>query len=114
MARPLEREVQTVQNVHPDVEIEPWMRSGHALVDDGRKLIRLSDGTRQVFDLRSDPGELSPLGDDAGLEAALDAWRAAQPPYDPSLRTESPEHVRASQDELREQLEAIGYTTEDP
>lgn len=111
LARPLEREVQTVKNVHPDVEIEPWMRSGHALVQDGRKLIRLSDGTRAVFDLAADPAELAPIGDVAELEAALDAWRAAQPPYDPSARTESPEHVRANQAELREQLEAIGYVT---
>ena len=47
------------------------------------------------------------------MDAELDAWLAAAPPYDPALRTESPEHVRASQDELREQLEAIGYATPD-
>jgi arylsulfatase A-like enzyme len=116
MALPLEREILSVKEVHPDVEVGPWMRSGNAVVRDGRKLVRLSDGTSALFDLRADPGETTPLDDPAGaaaLGAELDAWLSSTPPYDPTRRTESPEHVRASQDELRQQLEAIGYATED-
>ena len=104
--------------VHPEVEVEPWIRSGYALVEDGHKLLRLSDGTRDVFDLAADPGELAPVDDEAraaALAASLDAWVGSIAPYDPRERTaaDDPAHVRASQAELRKQLEAIGYTTED-
>jgi len=116
LAKPLRREIQAVKDVHPSVEIEPWLRSGHALVRWPHKLVALSDGTREVYDLKADPGELEPRGPEADRErealvTALEAYRQAVAPYDPALRTEAddPAHVRASQAELREHLEALGY-----
>ncbi len=108
---PLRREIETVANVHPDVAIAPWLRSGHALVRDGRKLVDWSDGVRQTFDLSADPGEARGLPPDPELRSALDAWRARLSPYDPDERgaEDQPSHVRAGQDDLREQLEALGY-----
>lgn len=118
LAVPLAREIETVHNVHPDVLVEPWLRSGHAVVDGGRKLIRLSDGTEQLFDLTVDPGELGPVDDAAGvgvLRAEIDDWIARWPTYDPADRgpRDDPAHVRASQEDLRSELEALGYTAPD-
>lgn len=114
LALPLAREIETVRAVYPDVPLEPWLRSGHAVVDGRRKLIRLSDGTEALYDLSADPGERDPIDDPAeraALEADIDGWLARWPRYDPSERgpTDDPAHVRASQEDLRAELEALGY-----
>lgn len=120
MALPLRREVETVQKVYPDVEIEPWMRSGRALVDGDTKWIQWDHGVTERYDLSVDPGERVPRKDSAGaqeahLEELLSAWVDQQPVYDPSLREagDDPKVVRASQRELRAQLEALGYLQEE-
>lgn len=116
MALPLEREIKSVQQVHPDVEIGPWLRSGHAIHGQPHKLVRYDGGDRALYDVAADPGEREDLlarlpGEAARLEEALDARNAGVPPYDPKLRTDAdePRNVRASQAELRSQLEALGY-----
>ncbi|MBX2798267.1 MAG: sulfatase-like hydrolase/transferase [Myxococcales bacterium] len=118
LALPLRREIETVQAVHPDVAIEPWLRAGHALVRDGHKLMVWSDGPTEVFDLEADPAELVPLEApdvQASLARVLDEHLSAVRPYDPDLRDaeDEPAHVRASQEELRSHLRALGYTTDD-
>ncbi|MEQ1503742.1 MAG: sulfatase [Myxococcota bacterium] len=116
---PLAREIETVHAVYPDVAVAPWLRQGHAIVDGGYKLIDLTtaDGDRStaLFDLAADPGELAPVDDPQRTAALLDEtarWVAGWPPYDPADRGpgDDPAHVRASQDDLRAQLEALGYT----
>ncbi len=118
LGEPLEREVQIVRDVHPTVAIEPWMRSGHAIVGGSYKLIDMSDAEPLLFDLEADPGEERPLADPGRreeLSLALAAHLEATPPYEADLRTEtdSPALVRASQEELRKQLEALGYIAEE-
>lgn len=120
MALPLRREVETVRRVYPDVEVEPWMRSGRALVERGTKWIRWDQGATERYDLDEDPGELTSLADadpveEARLDEVLSVWAEAQPAYDPSLRgaADDPKVVRASQEELRAQLEALGYLQEE-
>jgi len=118
MAVPLEREIKTVQRVHPDVAVEPWLKMGHAVVEEGYKLIRYSDGGHELYDLTTDPGELNNLyGSDPSREEALMAkinlWNEATPAYDPSLRTEDPKTVRANQHDLMNQMRALGYVTDD-
>jgi arylsulfatase A-like enzyme len=122
MALPLEREVRTVQEVHPDVEVEPWMRSGHALVGGRYKLIDWRE-SQELYDLADDVDELADLAEEGQHGAALTEARAllksvldATPPYDPSLRgpADDPKTVRAGQADLRRQLEALGYVTEEP
>jgi arylsulfatase A-like enzyme len=117
LAEPLRREIETVRQVYPDVQVEPWMKHGHAVFDGRYKVQRLSNGTRALYDLQTDPGELAPLDDPARRDAlleSLDRWVDQVAPYDPSARGpgDDPAHVRASQQELRAQLEALGYTTE--
>ncbi len=112
---PLRREIESVARVHPDVALEEWLRSGHAIVQGGRKLVDWSDGTRQTFELATDPAEASPLPPDPELVGALEAWRGRLVPYDPEARGpgDQPAHVRAGQDDLRAQLEALGYAAGD-
>lgn len=116
MAVPLEREIRTVQKVHPDVEVEPWLKAGHAVHGSPHKLVRWSTGARELYDITADPREQADLLPGAGavaqpLEAALQALIDAAPPYDPSRRgdRDQPRNVRANQDDLRNQLEALGY-----
>ncbi|MFT4622304.1 MAG: arylsulfatase A-like enzyme [Myxococcota bacterium] len=120
MALPLEREIRSVQAVHPDVEIEQWMRSGHALVHGSDKWIRWASGATERYDLGVDPDETSNLAGaspavDASLDGRLEAWRAASPAYTPERRgpEDDPKSVRASQEDLRRQLEALGYIQPD-
>lgn len=118
MAVPLTREIKSVQRVHPDVDSAPWLRMGHAVVEDGYKLIRYSNDQHELFDLTIDPGELNNLyGSDparqATLMAKIDAWNAAAPPYDETLRTEDPKTVRSNQQDLINQMKALGYVFDD-
>jgi len=115
MELPLRREIETVAEVYPDVEVEPWLKSGHALVDaDLQKLVAWDGRDMLGYDLTVDPGENSPIPARQSQLRALSAWRDQVPPYDPTLRTEAddPVHVRASQEELKAQLEALGYIQE--
>ncbi len=116
MELPLLREIETVKNVHPDVAVEPWVKSGHALVGDGLgKVIRWDERPAEGYDLSRDPGETSPVEPDPQLLEAVERWRASVPAYDPSKRTEAdePVHVRAGQEDLRAHLEALGYVADD-
>ena len=121
MSMPLEREIRTVQNIYPDVDIAPWLRSGHATVMNGHKLIDWHQAPDELYDLRSDPGERTNIfnGTAHGVSALrqrLTAWRDAAPVYDPDSRgpLDQPKNVRASQKDLMNQLEALGYVTEEP
>jgi arylsulfatase A-like enzyme len=116
MELPLRREIETVAAVHPDVEVDPWMKSGHALVDsDLQKVIAYDEGDVVGYDLAADPTESTPVSPGQRQMLMLDRWRRTIPPYDPSLRTEAddPVHVRASQEELQQHLEALGYIQDD-
>jgi arylsulfatase A-like enzyme len=118
MALPVRREIETVQRVHPDVAIEPWLRTGEAVVDGTTKLVRYSDGARTVYDLATDPGETTAIDDAARaaeLGRTIDAWLGSFPAYDPALRgpKDRPSNVKAQQRELREELEALGYVTDE-
>lgn len=121
LAMPLEREIRTVQNVHPDVVVAPWLRQGHAVHGAQFKLLRWSTGARELYDVLADPGESTDVSAERtaevhALDATLDAYVMALPRYDPERRTErdAPRNVRASQADLRNQLEALGYIQDDP
>ena len=121
MSLPLEREIQTVSNVFPEVQAEPWLRTGHAVRSMDHKLVHWENtGATEVFDLAEDPGEGQNLSEKSmpwlsDLEGRLGTYREAAPVYDPSKRKEkdNPANVRASQKDLRNQLEALGYTSGD-
>ena len=115
MELPLRREIETVQAIHPDVQVEPWIKSGHAMVDaDLQKLVRWDGGDVLSYDLHADPGEEQPGTPSQHQVKALQDWTRQVPPYDPEWRTEAddPVHVRASQEELKAHLEALGYIQE--
>lgn len=108
---PLLREVESVRAVHPEVDPAPWLRAGHALVTGTDKVVAWSDGVWEAYDLELDPGERGPLPAPEPARAALRAALAGIRPYDPAERGvgDAPAHVRAGQEDLREQLEALGY-----
>ena len=85
------------------------LRTGRALFLGPHKLIRSSrDGTCELYETATDPGELHDLagrpelaGALSGMNAALDEWIAAHPPV------ESPEIPESREDRAR--LRALGY-----
>ncbi len=116
--RPLEREVASVRGVHPDIDPAPWLREGTAVALGDEVWIHHSDGSDQVYDVAADPVQERNLAADGvpeHLRQVLATWRAELPPYDPSRRgpADDPKAVRASQEELRAELEALGYASED-
>ena len=116
MALPLEREVRSVQQVHPDVEVAPWLRSGHAIHVGDDKWVEWSNGQAELYDLRTDRDERQNLSAVEETRAqqhhrALENWRKNRKLYDPDSRgpQDQPKAVRASQADLRNQLKALGY-----
>lgn len=116
MSLPLEREVRSVQQIYADVEVAPWLRSGHAVHEEGHKWVEWSNGRTELYDLRSDSAELHDLSDNQTAESAsgrqsLENWRKNRVMYDPESRgpKDQPRAVRASQADLRNQLKALGY-----
>ncbi len=116
METPLRREIETVQAVFPDVEIEPWLRSGYAMVHgDLSKTVAWDEGDVYGFDLTADPGETTKVSPSQEHVRRMQRYKMTVPAYDPDNRTEAddPVHVRASQEELQQQLEALGYVQEE-
>lgn len=83
-------------------------------VSDGRfKLVRSSRDGEVLYDLASDPDELLDVRSEhperaRALEAALTAWRAAQPPYRRPSSSEGGGGKKMSEAE-RDRLRALGY-----
>jgi len=116
METPLRREIETVQAVFPDVAIEPWLRSGYAMVHgDLSKTVAWDEGDVYGFDLTADPGETTKVSPSQEHVRRMQRYKSTVPAYDPDNRTEAddPVHVRASQEELQQQLEALGYVQEE-
>ena len=77
------------------------------------KLVETSDGSALLFDLATDPGEMTDLadtrrGDLARLQGELDTWSAALalPPLDATLEPGAEPDLDP---EARERLRALGY-----
>jgi arylsulfatase A-like enzyme len=111
MALPLEREIASVADVHPDVLAGPWLRTGTALALGSRVLTRYSTGETQGWDVATDPDQNHPLPPDPELVGLMDAALAALPPYDATRRTarDRPAHTRADRRDFSRALEALGY-----
>lgn len=94
-------------------DLSRWFATYRSVEDSGWKLIEVSDGDRQLYQVNADPGELRDVIDEhadeaARLQSLLDAHIASITPYDPALRTEldqSPEIAPSTQG----MLEQLGY-----
>ena len=89
--------------------LDPFDRKLEAIATDRYKLIRGSDGSRELFDLIEDPAERSNLAHDQAalpvredLEAQLDTWLAR-------YSKDAPANRAPIEDETRPALEATGY-----
>jgi arylsulfatase A-like enzyme len=101
--------LELVQRRHPDFDPTPWLRSLRAWYDGDYKLIRGSDGRRELYDLAQDPDEERDLaGREQARLTALDTDLDAlvQGLARPRTTDAAPEEAKG---ERREMLEALGY-----
>ena len=94
----------------PEFDPTPWTRTYRSLQRGQWKLVRVSDGTTELYDIRADPGEERDLaraeprtGDE--LTTQLEQWFGRIEPYvsagKPEAGEESPEEIK--------RLKALGY-----
>ncbi|MCB9680957.1 MAG: sulfatase [Alphaproteobacteria bacterium] len=94
-----------------------WLRTYRSVELDGYKLVVASDLTRELYDLRNDPGETTDLmqADKSrflALDGLLHDWVASVPAYDPALRVDA-DHPSGVDSKTRRMLEALGYAEGD-
>lgn len=95
-------------------DIGRYARLLRAVRDEERKLVRRSDGTTALYDLRSDPDETVDVREReperaATLAATLDAWVAARAPYTEEEGPGREAPAREIDPAERERLRALGY-----
>jgi hypothetical protein len=117
MVVPVTRALDRVSKEYPDLDTAPWRRQMRSIERDDFKLISISDGSLELFDLSEDPAEKRNLSSadptrSAAMKRELDAWVDSFPHFDPNTRKqqEGPETLSPA---IREQLRVLGYT-EDP
>jgi len=98
--------IQRLNRTYPDLDTTQYARSLQSVRDDEHKLIVGSDGSRQLYAWRDDPGETTDLVDDypgvvSDLETVIDE-RLGE--LDEPGTFETPDDT-----ELRSQLEDLGY-----
>jgi arylsulfatase A-like enzyme len=117
MLAPVPAALDRVSQKYPDFDAAPWRRRMRSIERDDFKLISISDGSLELFDLSEDPAEernLSAVNParSAALKRELDAWLASFPHFDPKAH-EQPESLETLSPVVREQLRVLGYS-EDP
>ncbi|MBD3349410.1 MAG: sulfatase-like hydrolase/transferase [Candidatus Eisenbacteria bacterium] len=94
--------------------LDPYRRRIRSITVEGRKLVRGSDGRRELYDLDVDPDERDNLLERPGEAGQLDALDRRLTETIDRLRSEravAPEHVRTEElrEETREALRSLGY-----
>jgi arylsulfatase A-like enzyme len=117
MIAPVPAALDRVSERFPEFDAEPWRRRMRSIERGAFKLITISDGEVELFDLSKDPTEEKNLSAAdptraAELQRELDTWVTSFPHFDPTAheRLESPDALSPS---VREQLRVLGYS-EDP
>lgn len=98
-----------IEPLHPGWDRSPWEREIRALYRGGDKLIRWSDGHRELYALREDPlEERDRIGTDPSAAETLDASLAV---IVAGLRIagDGDDAVRPISEEQRELLRSLGY-----
>ena len=120
---PYASQLRNVREAYAEEAIDygPLLRTGCAAFEGFDKYLHYSDGTRQLFDLQADPGELHDRATEApervtALARALFDWEQQLPLYDPSLRGPHDKRARGPRQtrvEDREMAKALGYVIDD-
>jgi arylsulfatase A-like enzyme len=123
MLDPFASELVTVSEVHPDIDLTPWLRTWDVAFEEKWKLWCRHDAEgHHLFDLDADPGELDDRSaaepERAGrMVAALRAWASGLPPYDPGKQLPGERLGRQTTEEQRAleqaQLQMLGYVSPD-
>ncbi|HHO53960.1 MAG TPA: DUF229 domain-containing protein [Deltaproteobacteria bacterium] len=108
-----------VEEVYPDHDYTPLVRTYCAAFEGMDKLIYASNGAHELYDLATDPLESRDLAQDRpervrSLSQALYTWEQALPLYDPTQRGEADLKRATRQDDAEAaMLVALGYAAED-
>ncbi len=102
---------------NPELDWTPWLRTFQAVEQNGYKFIRASDGSHELYDLRTDAGEETNLFADqpelgSQMSRSIDRWMQTFPNYDPSQASDN-DKSRNLTPEMRAKLEALGYFRDD-
>jgi arylsulfatase A-like enzyme len=105
-----------IRRAYPNLDPKRWAKRYKAIVQGERKLIRDSAGELTLFDLAADPHETADraVADreaSATLLGDLRSWYEGIGRYRPALRTKAdrPRNALDASDELKRQLEVLGY-----
>jgi len=114
---PYASQLANVQEVYPDVDYTPLLRTMCAAYEGDDKLIYASDGQHRLYDLGADPTEASDRfaahpDRAAALTSALGTWEVGLPVYDRSRRTAADGGGGQTHAE-KQMLQMLGYTDED-
>jgi arylsulfatase A-like enzyme len=117
MIAPVPAALDRVSEKFPDFDPTPWRRRMRSIERDAFKLIAISDGAVELFDLSEDPSEENDLSAAnparvAEMQQALGTWVTSFPHFDPTAheRLAGPDALSPA---VREQLRVLGYS-EDP
>jgi arylsulfatase A-like enzyme len=121
MLVPVPSALDRVSEKYPDFDTAPWRRQMRSIERGNSKLISISDGSLELFDLSVDPAEERNLSAadptrSAAMKRELDAWVASVPHFDPNARMQQ-ERPQTPDSAVREQLRVLGYSEdreEDP
>ncbi len=109
-----------LKRVRPDGSWIPLRRRFQVVVDGSWKLIRASDGDNELYDLATDPRELTnrvatAVERAATMEETLAAWKASHPGINRAKlsKRERRQKREAGGDVPLEELEALGYVQGD-
>ncbi|MFT4622303.1 MAG: arylsulfatase A-like enzyme [Myxococcota bacterium] len=116
LAQPTPR-LPSVREAWPDL-LARWGERYHAVYEGNWKLLRVSNGHHELYNLETDPGELAPQTDDDAkivgrrLNRVGKQWTTHLDKPNPGLRTpdDNPTNALAPTDPARQQLEILGYT----
>jgi arylsulfatase A-like enzyme len=109
-----------IRKAYPDLPRATWQTRYHAMYENGWKLLRLSSGKHELYDMGADPAEernrrqgMTDRVREMNTEAQQ--WRDTLPPYDATRRAKGdrPQPALSKTDPERQRLEALGYVDGD-
>jgi len=110
-----------IRKAYPDLPRATWQTRYHAMYEKGWKLLRLSSGKHELYDLNADPTEQRDWRQREfkkvrEMNGVAQQWRDGLPAYDLSRRGEDdqPKPALSKTDPERQRLEALGYVEGDP
>jgi len=111
---PYASKLMPIREAYPEMDVSAFLRTWEAYRAGPYKLSVPSDGDPALYDLSTDTSESVNLAETdperlKALHDGLTAWQKAQSSYDPAKRTRRDKPKGAEDEEVRAQLEMLGY-----